>query len=167
MHCGVASCLPIHRRSQYTFSWSSTTSAASLHEAAGVCVLIHVGVVNRQVLHYNRSDNSDRVHFSCLSSARIYIYASRALHQRAASASPLDESAAVCVLIHVGVAPQARTPLQLVLGYPPLAVSVIAGPANTRAGLVLQPAVTVRLVSSEKAVVPVALLHVITVSIQH
>jgi hypothetical protein len=68
----------------------------------------------------------------------------------------------VSVLIHVGVAPQARTLLQSVFGHPPLAVSMIAGPANTLV-LVLQDAVTARLVSSQETLVPVRvclLIHV-------
>ncbi len=76
-----------------------------------------------------------------------------ALKQRAPSAEPLDEAAGVCVLIHVGVAPQASTLLQSVLGIPPLAV-LIACPANTRAVLVLRHAVTARLVSSQQTLVP-------------
>ena len=47
------------------------------------------------------------------------------------------------------------------LRHPPLVVLVIAGPANTLAVLVLQYAVTVRLVSSQQTVVPVALMHLI------
>jgi hypothetical protein len=37
------------------------SSAAPLDEAAGVCVLIHVGVVSRQVLHYDGSDRLCRL----------------------------------------------------------------------------------------------------------
>ena len=75
-----------------------------------VCVLIHAGVVIRQILHSYFTRTFLAV---CMCECRLTglletVQQSERLeteHGRAASAAPLEEAAAgVCVLMHVGVA---------------------------------------------------------------